>query len=179
MQPKLAFFDVDGTLSAPCYLTEEGTPVIGVTDEEWQRFLERTGEDAYRDCAPVPAVRDFARRLLAKGVRLFVLSSTSSETESKAKIRFLQNHYPNLFEEYYFTAQDADKLPLMEKKAAAEHLTLSDCIFVEDTYQTLLHAAPKGVVCIHVANLSAGNTTVYGVQPPVRDAGKQALDTAS
>ncbi|MBQ6734248.1 MAG: hypothetical protein IJR00_04975 [Lachnospiraceae bacterium] len=166
MQSKLAFFDVDGTLSAPCYLQEDGRYLIGVTDEEWQRFLEKTGEDAYRDCAIVPAVRDFARSLLAKGVRLFVLSSTSSETESKAKIKFINRRYPNLFEEYYFTATDAEKLRVMEEKAAAEHLTLSDCILVEDTYQTLLNASPKGVICIHVANLMAGNATGDGVHPP-------------
>ena len=41
---KLAFFDVDGTLSAPQYLVN-GKLQIGMSDAQWIKYCEDHGED--------------------------------------------------------------------------------------------------------------------------------------
>ena len=175
MEPKLAFFDVDGTLSAPCYEHAPGKNLIGVSDEDWLAFLEREGEDAYKDCAPLPCVRDYAKYLKGKGLRLFVLSSSASETESAAKIKFLRAHYDGLFEDFFFTAHDSEKLDVIRREAEKAAVLPAQCVFVEDTYRTLLAAATEGIICIHVANIIAGNCTENGVTKEVSDIHALAL----
>ena len=54
---KLAFFDVDGTLSAPQYMVN-GKLQIGMTDAQWLEYCAAHGEDTYEYCKPVKVVKD-------------------------------------------------------------------------------------------------------------------------
>lgn len=70
MKIMLAFFDLDGTLSAPQYREADGTPVIGFTPKRWMEYCERERDHAYRDCRPVAEVAEFAKELYENGTLL-------------------------------------------------------------------------------------------------------------
>ena len=55
---RIIFFDVDGTLSSPCY-NVDGKLQIGMSDEKWAWYCDHYREDAYRWCKPVPQVKDY------------------------------------------------------------------------------------------------------------------------
>ncbi len=154
---KLAFFDVDGTLSAPRYPHENGRMDIGFTEDGWLAYCEKTGPHGYDFCRPLPPVRAFAEELHRAGTRLFVLSSCSHPNEHAAKTGFIQTHYPDLFEDFFYVIHDGEKVPLMEKAARDAGVPLSSCMLVEDTYSTLLKAYAAGIIAVHVANIVAGN----------------------
>ena len=154
---KLAFFDVDGTLSAPQYPHENGRMDIGFTEDGWLTYCEKSGILGYDFCRPLPPVRTFAEELHRAGTRLFVLSSCMHTNEHAAKTIFVQKHYPDLFEEFFYVLHDGEKIPLMEKAARDAGVPLSSCMLVEDTYSTLLKAYEAGITAVHVANIVAGN----------------------
>ena len=153
---KLAFFDVDGTLSAPQYPHEDGRMDIGFTEEGWLSYCEKTGIRGYDFCRPLPPVREFAEELHRAGCRLFVLSSCMHVNEYDAKTAFVQTHYPGLFEDFYYVLHDGEKIPLIEKTARASGVPLSSCMLVEDTYSILLKAYEAGITAVHVSNIIAG-----------------------
>ena len=154
---ELAFFDVDGTLSAPQYPHPDGSMDIGFTTEGWQAYCEQEGENGYAFCRPLAPVKAFAEELKRAGCRLFVLSSCFHPNEPAAKRRFLREHYPGLFEDCFFVFRDEEKIPLIRKTAAAAGMPLSACMLVEDTYATLLKAYEAGIRPVHIANIIAGN----------------------
>ena len=154
---KLAFFDVDGTLSAPQYPHEDGSMDIGFTEEGWCAYCEKTRDHAYDFCRPLPPVRSFAAELHQSGTRLFVLSSCLHPNEQGAKTLFVKTHYPDLFEDFFYVFHDGEKVPLIEKAARDAGVPLSSCMLVEDTYSTLLQAYAAGITSVHVANIIAGN----------------------
>lgn len=154
---KLAFFDVDGTLSAPQYPHEDGSMDIGFTENGWCTYCEKAGIHGYDYCRPLPPVRKFAETLHRAGVRLFVLSSCFHPNEHEAKTLFVRTHYPDLFEDFFYVLHDGEKIPLIEKAARRNGVPLSSCILVEDTYSTLLKAYEAGITAVHVANIVAGN----------------------
>ena len=154
---KLAFFDVDGTLSAPQYPHEDGSMDIGFTAEGWLTYCEKTGEDGYAFCKPLPPVKEFAVTLRQSSCRLFVLSSCFHPNEPAAKRKFIRTYYPDLFEECYFVDSDEEKIPLIQKIAQGSGVPLSSCMLVEDTYTTLLKSYEAGIISVHIANVIAGN----------------------
>ena len=154
---KLAFFDVDGTLSAPRYPHEDGSMDIGFTDEGWKAYCEKAGIHGYDHCLPLLPVREYAEKLHSAGVRLFVLSSCFHPNEQEAKTVFVRKHYPDLFEDFYYVLHDGEKIPLIEKAARRAGVPLSSCIMVEDTFSVLLKAYQSGIVAVHIANIVAGN----------------------
>ncbi len=96
----MAFFDVDGTLSAPRYPHENGRMDIGFTEDGWAAYCEKAGVHGYDYCRPLPPVRSFAENLHRAGSRLFVLSSCFHPNEPAAKTTFIQKYYPDLFEDF-------------------------------------------------------------------------------
>ena len=156
---KAAFFDVDGTLSAPEYREADGTPVVGFTQEGWTAYCRRTREHAYDFCSPVAPVEAYARKLKAEGTRLYVLSTSATEIEEIAKKAFIERCFPDLFEELLSVKNDDLKTDVIERMAASSGVRLSECALIEDTYMTVLKAHVKGIKAISVANVIAGNIT--------------------
>ena len=167
---RLVFFDIDGTLSAPGYRVygperlekpvpedSEGEIRIGMGDDTWIRYCIRNGEDSYHDCCPVPAVRDYAERKRREGAKLYVLSTSQTSFESRAKQAFIRRHYKDLFapENVITVAADEYKLKVICALAAKYGLLPCDCELVEDTYSTLLLAEREGIRGIHVSGLAA------------------------
>ena len=151
---KLAFFDVDGTLSAPQYLVN-GKLQIGMSDTQWQKYCDDHGEDTYEYCKPVKAVKEYALSKKAQGATLYVLTSSQGENENKGKRKFIEQHYSGIFEEVIPVAHDADKVKVIKAKAEEKGVKLSECEIVEDTFKILLETVCEGIVSTHVANIFA------------------------
>lgn len=149
---RFAFFDVDGTLSAPRYFID-GKMQIGTTEQAWIDYCQEHREDSYEYCYAVIPVREHAEKLKAEGARLFVLSSIMSELEIDAKTKFVKRLYPDLFEDFFFVWEDKDKLTLIENFAKKEGVDVSECELVEDTLATLFKAATIGITPMHVSML--------------------------
>lgn len=147
-----AFFDVDGTLSAP-YYNVNGSLQPGMTDEEWFAFNDTYQELSYEDCKPIPQIKEYAIKLRKAGVRLFVLSVAQSAGEIKAKERFIKKHYPDLFEQIICVEHDAEKLKVMKNFCKENEVSFADCELVEDTYMNVIHAVCEGFMAKHITNI--------------------------
>ena len=157
MVPAYTFFDIDGTLSAPCYINDRGEPVIGFTIEGWDAFTQERGEHSYDACRPVPFVKAFAEKLKQEGAVLYILTASRYPGETRAKHVFIDKHYPGLFDELITVSSDAEKLTVIQDFAAQKNIALSDCMLVEDTLETLFRAQVLGITSVHVSNIAAGN----------------------
>ena len=155
---RLAFFDVDGVLSAPEY-RDQGEAVIGFTEEGWQHWCEEEEEAGYRYCKPLPPVRTFAEERKKDGSRLFVLTATAGELETKAKEVFVREHYPHLFDAVLPVSHENQKVAVIREMAKENGIPLTQCMLVEDTLSTLLQAHDAGICAVHVSNIFAGNVS--------------------
>ena len=155
----LAFVDVDGVLSAPRFKDHEGNMVVGFPQEEWLSYCQEKGEASYEDCSPIPGVSEYLWKLKWEGARLFVLTSSSLEIETKAKKVYVEEHFPNLFDEIYAVEHDAEKVPFIVEMADREEVPLGECLLLEDTYNTVLAAHERGIAGVHISNILAGNVT--------------------
>lgn len=158
---KLAFFDVDGTLSAPYFRQPDGTLNIGLTEQGWLDYCASEKEDAYQYCEPVIPVRAYARKLKSEGASLFVLSKINSEDEIAAKEKFVEIHYEGLFESVLTVRDDKDKIEVIRRFAKERSVELSDCELVEDTFMNLLYAYWNGIKGTHVAHLITEKALIY------------------
>lgn len=149
---RIIFFDVDGTLSAPCY-NVDGKLQIGMSDEKWAWYCEHYGKDAYRWCRPVPQVKEYAKRAKADGARLFVLTTSGTQIETIAKEKFLEDNYPGMFDGVYSVLHDDDKCPFILEKAEEFGVTPQECELVEDTYRILLQTVVAGIKSTHISTI--------------------------
>ncbi len=152
MAIKAAFFDVDGTLSAP-YYPVNGQLKIGMPDADWLIFCETRREHSYDDCRPIKRVKEYAESLRMDGVRLFVLTTSGSEGETEGKIRFIDTHYSGLFEQVIAVAHDREKTPAVLDFAEQNGLRPEETELVDDTYSILLDANNHGISCTHISYL--------------------------
>lgn len=152
METKLAFFDIDGTLSAPFYPVG-GELRAGMTDEEWITFCKTYGEDSYRFCKPVAPVRRYAEKLKAAGAALYVLSTSQTPEEDSSKERFVAENFPGLFDGVITVRTDAEKVPAILARAQKSGVPAVACELIEDTYQNVLAAVTNGLKGTHVSQL--------------------------
>jgi phosphoglycolate phosphatase-like HAD superfamily hydrolase len=146
---KLCFFDVDGTLSVPRYQID-GELKIGTLDG-WIEYCVTHGPDTYDDCLPVEPVRRYAIKLHEAGAALYALSTSQTSFEHAAKQKFLDRHYPDLFDELITVARDEYKQQVIAQMAKLRGLPLTACELVEDTYATLLEAGECGIRVTHIS----------------------------
>ncbi len=154
---KYAFFDVDGTLSSPCYMVE-GKLVIATDDEKWFNYCDSMGDDGYQWCRPVTQVGDYARQLKEAGAKLFILTASSSQNETDSKWKFVNTHFPGLFDQVYTVEHDHEKCPFILKKAAQLGAAPEECQIVEDTFRILFETAVAGIRSTHVTSILTGLT---------------------
>ena len=154
---KLAFFDIDGTLAAPLFLSPEGRPVVGFSDEEWVAYCEREKEASYDHCRPVPQIREYAESLKGQGATLYVLTASCGEEEDRAKDLFIGRQFPGLFHSVICVRHDREKIDVIRKEAGKAGVEMGDCELIEDTFDTVLLAHVAGVKAVHVSNILAGN----------------------
>lgn len=149
---ELVFFDIDGTLAVPRYLVD-GQYVTGFTDEGWFEFNKRERENGYNSCIVVKPVERYARKRKEEGAVVFVLSTSQTEEETMAKVKFVNDNFPGLFEEVITVAHDPEKLYVIRQMAEKYGIELTRTELVEDTYSTLLKANEVGIVSTHISSL--------------------------
>ena len=157
---RFVFFDVDGVLSAPQYYDEQlNEYVIGFSDETWNDYLDKEGVATYQYCKPVKVLRDLMVQLKDEGINTYVLSTIANDTEAKAKISFLDEHYHDLFTDLYFVEHDRDKVTFIKEFAGRNNIEIGACLLVDDTYALLLECRIAGISCCHLSNILADNIT--------------------
>jgi len=149
---ELVFFDIDGTLAVPRYYVD-GKYVSGFTDEGWMEFNKRERENGYNHCITVKPVERYARKRKKDGALLFVLSTSQYEEETMAKVKFINDRFPGLFEEVITVSKDPLKLETIKEKADKYNTVLTSCELVEDTYSTLLKANEIGIISTHISSI--------------------------
>ena len=154
MSMKLAFFDVDGTLSVPRYFID-GRFQIGTDDRGWIEYCEEHREDSYEFCFGSKPVRAYAEKRKEEGCRLFVLSSIASDLEMDAKTKFVKRVYPGLFEDFFYVRKDLDKLDVIREMAEKNGVELEECELVEDTLAILFPANRLGIRATHISMLTS------------------------
>lgn len=147
---KYAFFDLDGTLSVPRYYTD-GQFVTGFSDEGWMNHCETMREHAYDYCLPVQPVKRYAEELLNEGAELYILSMAQYEGEKKAKIEFVNSHYPGMFKDILFVGSNKEKTPFILEFAESNGALASECELIEDTYSNVLNANDNGIKATHIS----------------------------
>ncbi len=152
MKTKIAFFDVDGTLSVPIY-NDNGEMKIGFSDEGWIAYCVKEGEESYQYCKPVQMTIRYARKLKDQGALLYVLTTSQTSFETNGKKKFLQTHCPGLFDDVISVSQDQYKLLVIQAIAEMNGVALTECELIEDTYSTLLTMLPYGIKPTHVSSL--------------------------
>lgn len=149
---KFAFFDVDGTLSEPRYMVD-GQLKIGLFFDRWNAYCLEHKEETYKDCRTIPVVKEHALKRKMCGARLYVLSTSLSEEETRAKKRFIERNYPGIFEEVITVDADDKKIDVILSYASEHGCLPKECELVEDTYRTLLKAMENGICATHISNL--------------------------
>ena len=152
MKTKLAFFDIDGTLSAP-YYPVEGELKPGMTDEQWITFCKEYGEDSYFFCKPVMPVKRYAEKLREQGAELYVLSTSQTPEEDISKVKFIGRFYSGLFQEVLTVRRDADKVGRILELAEQKKIEADACELVEDTYSNVLLAVTNGIRATHISQI--------------------------
>lgn len=149
---KLAFFDIDGTLCAPRFINDHNEIVTGFTKKKWIEYCIKHGESAYQNCKPVKQIFKLAERLHDNGYAVFALSTAEPE-EHEAKIRFVREHGGKSFIDCLFVKKDDEKVTTIKDTAKKYGCKVTDCVFVDDTYDIVLDALKSGIKAMHVSNV--------------------------
>lgn len=151
---KTAYFDIDGTLCAPIFKTDDGfTPCF--PDKEWQTYCEAHPQDAYQYCQPVGPVLTYAVRLIAHGYRAEILSVVLSDSERTAKIKWLANRHftPDIFRNSTFATCPDDKIAYILQQHGDD---LKSVVLVEDDFMTCIKAQSAGIKVVHISHILTG-----------------------
>lgn len=149
---KIAFFDIDGTLAAPYFLTPNGFSA-GMPDEKWLEYNHTNKEKTYQWCKSIPQVVRYLQKLKAANVETYVLSCVLTSEEEKAKDLFISEKYPDLFTGIIYVNQDSEKVPQMKKICDEKKIDYKDCELIEDSFRNIIDAITAGFVSKHVTNI--------------------------
>lgn len=153
MPSKIAYFDMDGTICAPCFMTPEGH-AMGFIGQDWPNYCTRMGDIAYDHCKPVKRVCGYAADLKCKGYSTKILTVVSSDAELGAKKRWLdRNGLGWLFDELIAVRSPEEKVPYILDRARKEGLAPMNCMLVEDTLLTAIAAANAGIDARHLSHI--------------------------
>ena len=154
---RTAFFDMDGTLVAPLFRTQDGTMVTGFPGAEWAAFCDGARERAYDDCATVLPVMSYAVGLKSSGWDVRILTISTCPGEEVAKKDWLSRKGRHLtFSGIDFAKDPAGKIRIILDYAAANGLEPDDCLLVEDDLNTVLLANAAGIRTMHLSHVVTG-----------------------
>lgn len=153
---RYAFFDIDGTLSVPVFVNKEGIPGLGFPASEWPKFVKEHRNHSYDNCMVLPAMREYLAFLKDHDVECIILSASSDKAEDDAKIAFCRKRFPGIFSEYLFVKHAAEKPTRILEYAHQHGARPSDCMIVEDMYETILTAKALDIQGVHISHIAAG-----------------------
>lgn len=161
---KTAFFDFDGTLVAPVFdAGKKKKP--GFPFEEWKDRL-KTCPDAYEGSAVVVPILSYAMRLRACGWDLKILTGAGEDGSVDAKKQYIaRQKLDGMFPEIVPVTRGHDKIEYILAYAAANGLTPSDCVLVDDDYPVVVQAAAAGISALHLSHVVAENYDPSGTDP--------------
>lgn len=151
---KVAFFDLDGTLSIPRYESRSGVG-CGMPDNVWFDYNNRSS-NTYRDCLVNPKAVGLLRDLRGLGVELKVLTLETFSGAYFNKVRFVLEKYPEFFEGYedvLFVSGREDKTRMLKSIAKGMGLSHSEMLLVDDNFDVCLQANNEGFQVMHVSEL--------------------------
>ena len=151
--PRTVFFDMDGTIAAPLFHTNDG-PRTCFPSGEWQAFCDREREASYDACLPVEPALDLARRLRKAGSETCILTIAMSEGEAKAKYRWTDRFglIGTAFDSIRIVASREDKIACLKEAIRSR----GSAGIVDDDLVTLCMAAGTGAARIHVSHVVTG-----------------------
>lgn len=154
-QVKVAFFDLDGVLSVPRYIDKNGATNCGMIDNDWFNTCQER-EDVYKDCIAPFQVINLLSELKKDGVKLFVLTHETNSGAYFNKVNFILDKYSEFFSSYkdvLFVSKPMDKIKLMKSLANINNYNYSECLLVEDMFDTCLQANNEGFQVMHISEL--------------------------
>lgn len=148
---RIAFFDMDGTIAAPLFRTDENVLTDGFPPQDWIKFCTDRGYKAYELCPAMEPVLDFAKRLKDAGYELRVLTIAMSEGEKVGKVTWKHNHpdVDALFDSVIFASDANAKLDEIEAAGPGT-------VLVNDDLVLLLRAKALGATTVHVSHVYTG-----------------------
>ncbi|MCM1223250.1 MAG: hypothetical protein NC548_53240 [Lachnospiraceae bacterium] len=157
MEKKVAFFDMDGTLIAPYFKTDNGQTVIGFMESEWIEFCNKRKEASYDYCIPMRRMLDVAKEMHDKGYDVKILTVTLSEGEVLAKKYWAKNNsaYCSIFSDVICVPNEDSKIEYIKSYIEDNNITPRNCILVEDSFSTVLKAIPLDINALHISNIYA------------------------
>lgn len=151
--PKLAFFDIDGTLSIPRYLVG-GKLVPGGSNEWWHTYCAEE-KHPYAACGVPAQMIELLNELHNNNVELFVLSQESFEDGERAKKDFIKMRYSSFFDDSHIllVSDDSQKVSRMLTIAKERCLDPNRIQYWDDKFANVLDAIVKGIDAHHVSEL--------------------------
>ena len=151
MKYKLAFFDIDGTLSVPNYCIN-GEYKTGMTDEEWLSYTMNI--NAYRFCSAPKTIRNYIADLTDKGVEIYVITRESWSPAFKAKCKFIKTSYPEIKQNnihYVLRKENKPNLIEMIRLCQEKPTDMSECLYYDDDYEMVLTMNNLGYDAHHIS----------------------------
>lgn len=160
MEKKVAFFDMDGTIVAPCFATEpgDGNYVLGFNKPDWIEYCNKHQESAYNICIPVSFIINFASSLRDEGYDVKILTVTMSPGEQVAKLHWFNNNsiYKSIFSEVIFVPSAEEKVKYVEEYIKSNEVVPNNCTLVEDDIGTVWSSQRLGINALHISHILVG-----------------------
>ncbi len=140
--PKVACFDIDGTLSSPMY-NVDGELRTGGSQEWWERFC-REEPFPYKDCHIPVEIAELLADFRDHDVTLVVLSQENLEVAFPAKEQFINEKLPGVFNAIRIVDSNDAKITYMQRLVDEYELEKKDIFFLDDTFSLVCAAADAG-----------------------------------
>lgn len=145
-----AFFDIDGTLSIPCYKID-GKLKPGTTQEDWEELCKENA-NMYELCQTPLFLYNLIERLMAKGTIAHVLSTEALSEAKVSKDKFLAAKYPGVFNNTtHYVNSDEEKIQFLKDFIEALGINPARVLYVDDTFSLVLQASTLGINAHHIS----------------------------
>lgn len=168
---KLAFFDIDGTLSVPQYdfasviESEKGNLEVyqefkdfvggnllnGCEESKWVDF-NILNSNSYANCRAPVTIVNFVKKLREKGTVVFALTEEHFSFALNNKAKWVHEKYKLPLENVVWVDDKEKKVDMICRICRLKGIKdLSDVLMVDDTFSILLKASEKGISTAHIS----------------------------
>lgn len=145
---KLVFFDFDNTISENHFdeLERIQKSYDGLSPQA-SRYLSQLHfpEKVFAECKPVNVMRNAMYYFTNEGAKIALLSWCTNPILMELKKKFCEEHYTGLFDFYAFSQSRTDKLEWIQAYCAYYGIALSECLLIDDDFETLSGARKLGI----------------------------------
>lgn len=145
---KLVFFDFDDTISENHFdeIERIQKSYAGLSPQA-SRYLSQLHfpEKVFVECKPVSVMRNAMYYFINEGAKIALLSWCTNPILMELKKKFCEEHYTGLFDFYAFSQSRTDKLEWIQAYCAYYGIDLSECLLIDDDFETLSGARKLGI----------------------------------